>query len=404
MLTRAQTILITVIALLCVGIVMVHSADMSFGGRQALSYKTILLSMPTYLAGLAMVALVLAMRVPAGALAWAQRAMPWLPCLLGPLLIAVVATVYLGPLGHEAKGAARWIRIPNREGGLSIQPSEIAKWGVVLGMAWLGVANAERMKRFVPGLCLAMVVFGPAVLLIAKEDLGTAVLIASSSAVVLLAAGCRVTHFLALAPVGAMALVGLILAEPYRMKRLIAFSDPWADPQGSGFHMIQSLVAISSGGPAGRGLGYGLQKFEYLPEDRTDFLFAVVCEELGLVGALIVVVLFATLVWACIGVVRAQQDRFLKLLALGVTTTVGFQALINLLVVVGLAPTKGIALPLVSAGGTGWVLTAAALGFVASIDRHARAHAGAAADTADQPQDEIESDDTTPAARAHALA
>lgn len=391
MLTRAQTILVTVIALLSVGIVMVHSADMSFKSDQALHYQTILFSMPTYLAGLAIVALIASMLIPAGWLVHLRRVVPWLPIVMAPVLLGVVAIVYLDALGHQAKGAARWIRIPNRPGGLSIQPSEIAKWGIVLAIAWFSATQSGRLKRFLPGICAAIVLFAPAILLIAKEDLGTAVLIASTCGIVLLAAGSKIIHFLTFAPLGVAAVVALILAEPYRMKRLIAFSDPWRDQQDSGFHMIQSLIAISSGGTTGRGLGYGLQKFEYLPEDRTDFLFAVVCEELGFVGALIVIALFITLIWACIGVIRAQQDRFLKLLALGITVTVGLQALINLLVVVGLAPTKGIALPLVSAGGTGWILTAAALGFVASIDRHARAanHAhGAEAPTEnDAPED-----------------
>lgn len=378
MLTRAQTIVLMAIALLSVGIVMVHSADMSFEPDQSLSFRAIVFSMPTYLAGGAIVALFAGMFAPASWLVALRRCLPWLPVLLAPVVLGVVALVYLDFLGHQAKGAARWIRIPNREGGLSIQPSEIAKWGTVLSMAWLCATQSTRLQRFMPGICLAIVLFAPAILLIAKEDLGTAVLIASMCGIVLLAAGSRLWHFLAILPAGIAAVVTLIIIEPYRVNRVVSFSNPWADPQGSGFHMIQSLVAISSGGPTGRGLGYGLQKFDYLPEDRTDFLFAVICEELGLVGALIVITLFVTLIWACIGVVRAQNDRFLKLLALGITTTVALQALINLLVVVGLAPTKGIALPLVSAGGTGWILTAAALGFVASIDRNARKHQRAA--------------------------
>ncbi|MGP1346064.1 MAG: FtsW/RodA/SpoVE family cell cycle protein [Phycisphaerales bacterium] len=405
--TRAQTILIVAIALLGIGIVMVHSADMSFRPNQSLTFRGIVLSMPTALAGAALASLFLGMCIPASALTHLRRWFPWAPYAIAPALLGVCALVYTPWLGNEAKGAKRWIRIPNHDGGLSIQPSEIAKWGIVLALAWFCATQSTRLRRFGPGIALAMLVFTPVIGLIAKEDLGTAVLIASTCGVVLLAAGTKVLHFAVLAPFGAAAVALLILIEPYRMQRLAAFADPWGDAQDSGFHMIQSLIAISSGGPAGRGLGYGLQKFGYLPEDRTDFLFAVVCEELGLVGAMIVIGLFACLIWACVGVVRAQTDRFLKLLALGITTTVALQALINLFVVTGLAPTKGIALPLVSAGGTGWVLTAGALGFMASIDRHARARARScdsdgSADT-EQPDESLDAASTPLPAR-HALA
>jgi hypothetical protein len=153
------------------------------------------------------------------------------------------------------------------------------------------------------------------------------------------------------------------------MQRLVTFLNPYADPEGAGYHMIQSMVAVANGEVAGRGLGHGLQKFGYLPEDRTDFLFAIICEELGVAGALVVVALYGGMLWSCWTIIRREQAAILKLLALGVVATVGIQALINLAVVTGLGPTKGIALPLLSSGGTGWILTAASLGLIVAMDR-----------------------------------
>src|SRR5690606_35189244 len=204
---------------------------------------------------------------------------------------------------------------------------------------------------------------------VTHEDLGTGVLIAMAGGIVLLAAGARVLHFAMFIPPAIGLVIVAIITSPYRVERILTFLDPYADPQGSGYHMIQSMLAVAGGEGFGRGLGHGLQKFGYLPEDRTDFLFAVLCEELGIAGAAAVVALYAGMLWAGLMVIRGEGDGMLKLAALGVLSTVGMQALINLAVVTGLGPTKGIALTLVSAGGTGWILTAASLGLVVAIDR-----------------------------------
>ena len=153
------------------------------------------------------------------------------------------------------------------------------------------------------------------------------------------------------------------------MARIMAFRDPYRDPEGIGYHTIQSLVAVAGGEGWGRGLGFGIQKLGYLPEDRTDFLFAVICEELGIAGAAVIIALFMGLLWAGFGVMRREHSPFLRLVALGITATVSIQAVINLAVVTAVAPTKGIALPLLSSGGTGWVLTAFSLGLIVAIDR-----------------------------------
>jgi len=216
--------------------------------------------------------------------------------------------------------------------------------------------------------------------MIGIEDLGTGVLVVGVAVLLLAAGGVRIAHLMLLVPAGLAAVTVAIIESPYRVRRLLAWQDPFADPQGIGYHIIQSLSAIAGGGVSGRGLGQGIQKFGYLPEGTTDFIFANICEELGLAGAVLVVGLFAALLWSGLQIITASSEGRsaspgLRLFGFGVVMTVGLQALMNLLVVTGLAPTKGIALPLVSHGGTGWVLTAFSLGLLASIDRSRRATA-----------------------------
>ncbi|HZW06025.1 MAG TPA: FtsW/RodA/SpoVE family cell cycle protein, partial [Phycisphaerales bacterium] len=227
-----------------------------------------------------------------------------------------------------------------------------------IGGLWKGVA---------PGLGAVAIVCA----VIVKEDLGTAVLIVLVAATMFMAAGAKIWHFASAIPLGAAAFAAAVITSPYRLERIRSFMDPYQDPQGKGYHMIQSMQAVASGEGAGRGLGNGLNKFGYLPETETDFIFANICEELGIPGALLVAVLYAGIVWAGISIVSRQKPLILKLVGLGVMTTVGLQAVINIAVVTGMAPTKGIALPLLSSGGTGWILTAASLGLLINMDRNA---------------------------------
>lgn len=380
MLRAGETVVLAVLALLCIGVVMVSSAGMSVGDAEPVTFQSILLSRSTLYMVVAMAALFAASLLPVARLSeWALRgrAVLWLV----PIMLIALAVVYVPGIGHEVKGASRWIKIP---GGLTMQPSEVAKWGMIVLVSWYAVRNADRLRRFRTGLLPALAGAGLLTAVVIKEDLGTGVLILCMTGVVLLAAGARLWHFMAMAPV---ALGGLALAvwmEPYRMRRLTTFLDPYQDPEGAGYHGIQSLVAIANGHGTGRGLGFGLQKFGYLPEDRTDFLFAIICEETGIVGALIVILLYIALLTAGWRIVSRQTDAMLKLVGIGIITTVGVQAVINLLVVTGMAPTKGIALPLLSSGGTGWILTAASLGVLVAMDRVTRAREVAAGVTTDE--------------------
>jgi len=253
----------------------------------------------------------------------------------------------------------------------------------VLAMAWWGARRAGVMRSFLHGLAPALLVLGVVCGLIVVEDLGTAVLIGAVAMIVLVAAGARLWQAALLVPPAVAAVFVLIASSPYRMRRITSFLDPWADPQGAGYHLVQSLNAIQEGGLTGRGLGNSVLKFGYLPEDTTDFVFAVICGELGIAGALLVVSLYLGLMLAGLAVVRECRHAFGRLLGLGVLLTIGLQALINIAVVTGLIPTKGIALPLVSNGGTGWVMTAGAVGFLVALDRINRLEAEANASPAD---------------------
>jgi len=379
---RAADVLITAaFALLCLGVLFVNSAGMSVAVPgpdgtlpAAVTFQTIVLSRSTLYMVLALLALGVTSFLPIGRLGKSAKSIAWIP-FLWPVAILLLLTVYVPGLGHEANGSHRWITLP---AGLTFQPSEVAKWASVLVLAWYAQTYGDRLSVFFRGLLPALVLLGTLTVLVTLEDLGTGVLIVTSGTIVLLAAGARIWHFIMLAPIGILGVLAALVASPYRLERLRAFLDPFADPDGTGYHIIQSLVAIANGKGFGRGLGFGLQKFGYLPEDRTDFLFAVVCEELGVAGAAIVLALYATLIVAAVAILCRQHDPFRKLLALGIVTTIAVQALMNLMVVTGLAPTKGIALPLMSSGGTGWILTAAALGLLVAMDRASRREAAGA--------------------------
>lgn len=376
---------------LCVGVIMVNSAGLSVGGGEQVTVLSIVGSRATLYAAAAVLIMLLASTRPAHqALRWAVS-QHWgrvrSLAIATAVLLGVCLLPYLPGLGREVNGAQRWVSIPGVP-GFGFQPSELAKWAMPAVLAAYAVSRANELQRFwtgmLPGLCAA----GAVAALIAVEDLGTAVLIAAVACVILVAAGARVWQLAALAPAGLLLVVGAIIAEPYRMRRLTAFLDPYADPEGSGYHMIQSMVAVANGEVFGRGLGFGLQKFGYLPEDRTDFLFAIICEELGVIGAGVVLTLYVALLWTCWSIVRRQADLGLRLFGLGVIATIALQALINLFAVTGLGPTKGIALPMLSAGGTGWVATAAVLGLIVGMER-----AGNARETSDAAEPDLEPDE-----------
>lgn len=369
MLRAGHGLMLIALTLLAFGVVMVTSAGLTVGQDKAVVLQDVLLGRTTQLAAMAMVFMFIGAWVPVDRALYrpmgVRSPIPWLVLLmLGLLLI-----VHLPGVGKEVNGAQRWIHIA----GIGFQPSEVAKWGMVITIAWFCARRAPVIDRFwagfVPPILLTLVVCA----LIAVEDLGTAVLVGAVSLCMLMAAGCRLWHAAVLLPFGVCGVIYAVLTSDYRVNRIKAFLDPYSDPQGIGYHILQSMGAISGGGLAGRGLGNSVQKFGYLPEDTTDFIFAIVCEELGVIGAAVIISLYALLLLCGFSIVRRVQHPFQRLLGLGVLLCVGLQAMINIAVVTGSAPTKGIALPLLSSGGTGWVLTAFCIGLLVSMDRSAAA-------------------------------
>ncbi|MFN7020105.1 MAG: FtsW/RodA/SpoVE family cell cycle protein [Phycisphaerales bacterium] len=392
-LSAGQSIALCVLSLLTIGVVMVNSAGMSVDASRAVTAESLLLSKSTIYMGLAMLGLTVAALLPVRRIAdrlchapsdrtSGQTGEPvsWLgDCVrhwlsLWPLwtfvaaMIGVLCLVYMPVIGKEVNSSHRWINLQVR--GLdSVQPSEIAKWALIVAMAWFCCRNARHMGGFWKGLLPGLAAAGAVSAVIVLEDLGTGALLGMVACIVLIAGGAKLWHLIALAPLPLAAMTAAVITSPYRTHRILAFLNPYEDPQGIGYHMIQSMVAVANGQFFGTGLGHGIQKFGYLPEDTTDFVFAIVCEELGVFGGALVIFLYAAMLWSILGIIRREPSRFLRLVALGVMATVGLQAVINLAVVTGLGPTKGIALPLLSSGGTGWILTAASLGLIIAMDR-----------------------------------
>lgn len=290
-----------------------------------------------------------------------------------PLLLASLASLAAVLVcGTTVNGARRWFRF----GELSLQPSEFCKLALCLYMADFLARQQERIKTFFKGFLQPTIVMGLAFVLILKEpDFGTALLIAMVTFGMLFVAGIRMIHVLPAALASLPLLVYIAMRMPHVWQRIITFLDPWADPRGAGYQVVQSLIALGSGGLTGLGLGASRQKLLYLPEANSDFVFSIIGEELGLVGAAVVVVLFGLLFWCGLKVARNAPDLYGSLLAFGLTFTIGLQAAVNIAVVTCSAPTKGIALPLVSAGGSAIVATMTGVGMLMNVASHIEAEA-----------------------------
>lgn len=367
-----------VVSMLGLAVVMVNSAGMGVGRDEAATIGSILTGRPVIYAAIAIIFMAIVGRVDIRRL-FAARGVNNLIAWFTIAAIALCVLALIPGLGRNVNGSSRWLYIGPQSWNFSFQPSELAKWAVVLSLAWWAARRAGTMRHLMGGLFPAIGLLALVCGLVAIEDLGTAVLIAAVGGVMILAAGAQWKHMALAIPPAIIAVVAFIITSPYRVQRLTAFVDPWADPEGVGYHPIQSLLAISGGELTGRGLGNGLQKFGYLPEDTTDFVFAVVCEELGIAGAIMVVAMYLAFAWVSLGIIRECRHAFGRLLGLGVIAVVTLQALINLAVVTVVVPTKGIALPLISSGGTGWVATATGIGLLVAIDRlnrHERTEAG----------------------------
>jgi len=286
--------------------------------------------------------------------------------LIAAVSLMLLAATLVPGIGKMINGSRRWIRFSM----LSFQPSEVAKFALVLYLGYFITKKGEELRDFVHGLLPAYIVTAVfAGVAILQPDFGSAVTFALVASIMLFAGGANLAHLggtvLAMLPI----FFAAVAHKAYRLRRITAFLDPWSDPQGAGHQIIQSFLAFGSGGVFGRGLGEGRQKLLFLPERHSDFIFAVIGEELGLIGALVVVLLFLVILWRGIKIALGASDEFSRLLAVGITSLISVQAMINMAVVTGLLPTKGIALPLVSYGGSSLVVTLAALGILLNISK-----------------------------------
>mgnify|MGYP001180640805 CR=1 FL=1 len=280
----------------------------------------------------------------------------------------LLVLVLIPGIGVVRGGARSWLGIAS----FGIQPSEFMKLAMVLFAAKTLAENPSRIVSLRRGLLPMLALLGAAFgLIMLQPDLGTGAVLVGATMMVLFAAGARIRHLAGLGVLGLAGLAALIAAAPYRLRRITAFLDPWSDPLGAGYQAIQSLYAIGPGGLVGLGLGMSRQKYNYLPEPQTDFIFSIIAEELGFIGASAVVLLFFLLVWRGMRTAIAAPDLFGSLLAVGIVGMIAVQVVINIGVVTGLLPVTGITLPLVSAGGSSLTLILASIGILLNISRHA---------------------------------
>ena len=288
------------------------------------------------------------------------------PNVVFPAVAVTMVLLLASFVMHGSHNTHRWIKV----GGFSLQPSELAKPTIVLFLAWFlqnRMQHIEDMRNTLLPAVLPSLLF---IALILKEpDLGTAMVCAAVTFMMLYLAGAQMKWFGVAAVAAAPILYYMLFRVPWRRERMLAFINPWRDPKGTGFHTIQSLIAVGTGGFHGLGFMEGRQKLFYLPEAHTDFIFANIAEELGLIGAVVIIGLFVMLGYRGMRAASLSQDPFARFLAFGITATVMVQAFFNISVVLALVPTKGITLPLISYGGTSVFFTLASIGVLLNLTR-----------------------------------
>lgn len=352
-------LIISSAALLVMGIVMISSASMDIAAETVgNSYHYVIRQL--IFAGIGCVFALVAVNVP---ISWWERS-GWLLLGVGMLSLLLVLT----PLGHTVNGSTRWIPF----GLFNVQVSEIAKLCLIGYLAGYVVRRREELLNTWAGFLKPIAVLGLAsVLLVIEPDFGATVVLVAAAAGMIFLSGVRLSRFMPL--IGVLIVLGtaLILTQPYRLKRVVSYLDPWKDQFDSGYQLTQSLIAFGRGDWAGTGLGNSVQKLFYLPEAHTDFIFAIIAEEFGLLGSLLVLGLFTVLVVSGFVIARKAEKAgmpFAACFSYGITLLIGLQASINMSVSTGLLPTKGLTLPLVSYGGSSLMITAVCLGVLARVD------------------------------------
>lgn len=345
--------------LVCISVVMVYSASAVMAYEKHHDAYLYLIKQATW-ALLGMLLIPIVMRIDYRH--YRQPAFIWTS--VGAVALALVAVLFV----HPINGASRWVGI----GPLGIQPSELAKIVVIIFTAAL---LERRMDRLGEGLAvllpIGIVVGGLVALILAEPDLGTAVTVATIAAAMLFAAGIGYRYIVSVVLLAIPTFYVLVMSTPYRRRRVLSFLNPWADPLGIGYQMVQSMIAVGTGGLFGRGLMAGVQKLFFLPEPHNDFIYAVISEELGFVGATVVLACFCVITWRGLRTAVRAPDRFGAFLAIGLTSMVAFQAFFNISVVLGLVPPKGIPLPFVSYGGSSLLINLLGMGVLLNVSQHA---------------------------------
>ena len=287
---------------------------------------------------------------------------------LGVVSVGLVAVLFSPPVNN----AHRWFGVL----GIGIQPSELAKLAAIFFIAAILERRMHRINEVGYSLVpIAIVVLGLTGLIVVEPDFGTSMSLLLIAAVMVFAAGLNYRYIVGAILVALPTLCIVLISASYRRRRLLAFLNPWDDPLGDGFQIIQSLIAVGTGGVWGKGLMNGVQKLFYLPEPHTDFIYSVISEELGLVGATCVLLCFFVITWRGLRAALRAPDSFGALLALGLTTMVAVQALVNVSVVIGLMPTKGIPLPFISFGGSSLLINLLGMGILLNVSQHASSDA-----------------------------
>jgi len=357
-----RVLFLTTLLLVAVSVVMVYSASnlMAGGGP---GRPNAYLAKQLVFAAMGLLTMFVAMRVD-----YVRYRDPRLILgLVGITLVALVAVLIVGP---KINGTQRWFAVA----GVGIQPSELAKLALILFTAAVLERRMDRIgePRYAIGP-IAVVLVPMLALIMRQPDYGSSVVLLVIVAVMVFTAGLP-WRFIAPGALGIVPVVAAAaLFSDYRVRRLTAFLDPWADREDSGYQLVQSLIAVGSGGLTGNGLGYSVQKLGYLPYPHTDFIYAVVSEELGLVGATVLLVCFCLITWRGLRTASRAPDAFGSLLALGLTAMIAVQAFVNMSVVLGLLPTKGLTLPFVSAGGSSLIISLAGMGVLLNISQRASA-------------------------------
>ncbi|APH05349.1 stage V sporulation protein E [Bacillus weihaiensis] len=354
-------LVILTLLLLTIGLIMVYSAsavwatykfdDSFFFAKRQLLF-----------AGVGVIAMFFLMNVDY----WTWRT--WAKMLVIVCFFLLIAVLIPG-IGMERNGSRSWIGV----GAFSIQPSEFMKLAMIAFLAKFLSENQKKITSFKKGLIPSLgIVFLAFAMIMLQPDLGTGTVMVGTCIVMIFVSGARIIHFAWLGLAGLAGFVVLVLSAPYRIKRITSFLDPWEDPLGSGFQIIQSLYAIGPGGLFGLGLGQSRQKFFYLPEPQTDFIFAILAEELGFIGGSFILLLFGLLLWRGIRIALGAPDLYGSFLAIGIITMVAIQVMINIGVVTGLMPVTGITLPFLSYGGSSLTLMLMAIGVLLNVSRYSK--------------------------------